>query len=109
MKKLFIIMLLCVSFIVTQKTFASSCDELNGASIYGYSTSTRDWTTFIGKITNEYDSNSIVNKLGTYGSNLSMNSIHNTLGTYGSSLGSYSAFNNMASYPPKVFTTNNKR
>ena len=51
---------------------------------------------------NEFDSNSVWNEFGTYGSNLSPNSIWNDIGNYGSDISPYSPWNDISSTPPKV-------
>lgn len=49
-----------------------------------------------------YDSDSIWNEYGTYGSSYSSNSIWNEYGTYGSEYNSYSPWNEYSSTPPVV-------
>ncbi len=59
---------------------------------------------FLGKITsNKYDSDSILNKYGTYGSKYSSSSIFNKYSQYGSKYGSYSVNNPYCQSPPKLF------
>ena len=60
---------------------------LQSAAIYGQDGQ------YLGDITGQYNTNSIFNSYGTYGSSYSSTSIWNTYGNYGSSYGSYSAFN----------------
>lgn len=62
--------------------------------------------TFLGKITNRYDNNSIFNKYGNYGSKYNSTSIWNPYGQYGSKYSSYSAFNDYTYYPPKIIKNN---
>ena len=58
---------------------------------------------YIGKLTtNEFDSDSIYNEFGTYGSEFNSKSIWNEFGTYGSEFSSYSAFNEFALHPPLI-------
>lgn len=58
---------------------------------------------FLGKLNaSKYDSKSIWNEYGTYGSEYNTNSIWNEYGTYGSAYSSYSPFNSYASYPPVI-------
>jgi hypothetical protein len=58
---------------------------------------------FIGKITkNKYDSQSIINEYGTYGSKYSSLSIMNEYSQYGSKYSTYSVFNNYSINPPKI-------
>jgi hypothetical protein len=62
-----------------------------------------DGKEYLGKlVTNEYDSDSIWNKYGDYGSKYSTTSIWNTYGDYGSAYSSESAFNEYATKPPKI-------
>jgi hypothetical protein len=62
-----------------------------------------DGKTFLGKLTtNIYDSESIYNEYGTYGSKYSANSIWNKYGTYGSEFSDESAFNDLATKPPII-------
>ena len=72
--------------------------ELEGAFIVA------DDGQFLGKITtNSLDSKSIINSIGSYGSDLSATSIFNTVGKYGSDVSRLSPFNDVTSTPPKVF------
>ena len=67
--------------------------------IYGGS----DHDVFLGCLnSNKYDSKSIWNEYGTYGSKYNSKSIWNEYGTYGSSYSAYSPWNNYASYPPVI-------
>lgn len=59
---------------------------------------------FLGEITrNAYDSNSLLNDYGPYGSEYSPTSIFNRYSQYGSEYGSYSIRNAYCQYPPKLF------
>ena len=49
-----------------------------------------------------YNTNSIWNEYGTYGSNYCLKSIWNEYGTYGSDYSNESPFNAYASYPPVI-------
>lgn len=61
----------------------------------------KDHDVYLGKLNaSEYDSESIWNEYGKYGSEYSSISIWNEHGTYGSEYSSYSPFNEYASYPP---------
>jgi hypothetical protein len=63
--------------------------------------------TFLGEITfNSYDSNSISNKYGNYGSPYSQTSIFNEYGKYGSPYGQNSPFNEYSNIPPKIMKNN---
>ena len=59
--------------------------------------------TYLGKIANKYDSESIFNKYGKYGSEYSAASIWNRYGIYGSKYSLYSAFNPYTITPPKIY------
>lgn len=66
-----------------------------------------DGKTYLGKLTaNEFDSDSIYNEFGTYGSKFSTNSIWNEFGTYGSKFSTYSAMNDLATKPPLILDGN---
>ena len=59
---------------------------------------------FLGKITtSSVDSQSIINDVGRYGSDVSPTSIRNTVGRYGSTVASQSPFNDVASTPPRIY------
>lgn len=58
---------------------------------------------YLGKLTtNQYDSKSVFNEVGKYGSDVSMTSIWNDVSPYGSPVSSKSAFNDVASEPPLI-------
>ncbi|AGA78886.1 hypothetical protein [Echinicola vietnamensis] len=60
--------------------------------------------TFLGKLTsNEYDSESVLNKYGNFGSQYSTTSIFNEYGTYGGTYSSQSPFNEYSTTPPKIY------
>ncbi|WP_020616357.1 stalk domain-containing protein [Paenibacillus daejeonensis] len=62
-----------------------------------------DGKVYLGKLTtNEFDSESIYNQFGKYGSQYQSLSIWNEFGKYGSNYSSESAFNDLASKPPKI-------
>jgi len=68
-----------------------------------------DGKDYLGKlVTNKYDSDSIWNEYGTYGSKYQTNSIWNEYGKYGSKYQSTSAFNPYASQPPKIVTNSGR-
>lgn len=63
----------------------------------------QDHDVYLGKLNaNKYDSESIWNEYGTYGSEYNSESIWNEYGTYGGEYSSYSPFNSYASYPPVI-------
>jgi len=57
----------------------------------------------LGKFTNKYDNESILNKYGPYGSKYSTTSIFNKYSQYGSKYGSYSVNNPYCNVPPKLY------
>lgn len=58
---------------------------------------------YLGKlVTNEFDSDSIWNEYGDYGSKYKTNSIWNSYGKYGSDYSTESAFNDYARKPPHI-------
>lgn len=58
---------------------------------------------FLGTLSsNIYQSDSIMNEYGIYGSKYSATSIFNQYGRYGSPYGSYSAFNPYTRTPPQI-------
>ena len=59
---------------------------------------------YLGKLTfSRYDSDSILNKYGSYGSQYSSTSIFNKYSNYGSQYSSLSPFNKYTSTPPTVY------
>lgn len=69
----------------------------------------KDADVYLGKLNaNKYDSESIWNQHGKYGSKYNSISIWNQHGTYGSAYSSYSPFNKHASYPPVLKDKNGK-
>lgn len=74
------------------------CRILKGAVLIAQD----DKNTFLGKITNSYDSDSIFNEYGTYGSEYNSSSMWNQYSTYGSEYSSYSPHNSYTSTPPMI-------
>lgn len=89
---------------------SSACSTLAGASIVG------DDGQYLGRFTNRFDSQSVLNQFGNYGSPYSSTSTNNTYGQYGSPYSNLSARNPYASRPPIIikngqalaFYTNNQ-
>jgi hypothetical protein len=87
----FILLLLLLSL----SAFAISFSELRIIAADG---------TFLGTLNeNRYDTNSIYNEYGTYGSPYSIQSIFNQYGSYGSDYSNLSPFNNYANNPPGLY------
>ena len=57
---------------------------------------------YLGRLTNEFDAESIYNQFGTYGSEFSATSIYNRFGTYGSEFSALSPFNRFTTTPPQL-------
>ena len=74
------------------------CSILNGSVIVAQDPN----NTILGKITNSFDSDSIFNEFGTYGSEFSSNSIWNEFSTFGNEFNSDSPFNEFSSSPPMI-------
>ncbi|MCJ7603734.1 MAG: hypothetical protein MUO63_19810 [Desulfobulbaceae bacterium] len=73
-------------------------DYLRGAEIVAQD----DKNTYIGKLTNQFDSESIFNGVGTYGNKFSSSSIWNEFSTFGNEFNSYSPFNEFSNSPPML-------
>lgn len=83
---------------VTPPSDFNNLDYLEGAIIIANDNQ------YLGKISkNQYDSDSINNSFGTYGSEYSVYSIFNSFGTYGSEFSTLSPFNQFSSTPPKIY------
>ena len=86
---------------VVPPTEFNNLDYLEGAIIIANDNQ------YLGKISkNQYDSDSINNEFGTYGSEFSSYSIFNEFGTYGSEFSNLSPFNMFTSTPPKIYKDN---
>ena len=79
------------------------CDIVRGAVLIAQD----DKNTYIGKITNSYDSDSIFNDYGTYGSEYNSASIWNQYATFGSEYSSSSPNNSYTSTPPMIIKSQN--
>lgn len=88
-----------ILFFIVCCIFSMHCIFSQTLYIYGG----EDHDVFLGKLNaSKYDSKSIWNEYGTYGSEYNTNSIWNEYGTYGSEYSSYSPFNSYASYLPVI-------
>lgn len=72
------------------------CQLIEGASVIA------DDGKFLGKVANQYSSDSILNEYGTHGSPYSSDSIWNQYGQYGGAYSSLSPFNPNTSSPPML-------
>lgn len=75
--------------------------KYKGSIVVSYNSITKE-STFIGRIENQFSSDSIFNEVGRYGSEVSSTSIWNEVGRYGSEVSSCSSFNEIASNPPII-------
>jgi uncharacterized protein YjdB len=85
-----------VTVVATAQT-SNLCDQIAGAAVVANDGK------YLGRLTNKFDSESIYNKFGTYGSQFSPLSINNEFGTYGSKFAPLSPFNAFTSTPPRLF------
>lgn len=82
---------------------ASGNNSIPSATIDYPELYSNDLKTYLGKLTsNEYDSESIFNEYGDYGSKYSSTSIWNEYSDYGSKYSNESAFNKYATEPPVI-------
>jgi hypothetical protein len=87
--------LLLVCFFISEQAYAQDmCQFVVGASVITYDGS------FVGKLTNASESDSIFNGYGTYGNQNSALSIWNRYGVYGGQNYRQSPFNPYTSIPP---------
>jgi hypothetical protein len=74
----------------------SMCQTIAGATLVAQDGQ------YLGRISNRYDSESVLNEYGEYGSKYSATSIWNEYGMYGGKYSSSSPFNQFTSSPPVV-------
>ena len=74
------------------------CSVVSGAVVIAQDSK----NTFLGKITNSFDSQSIFNEFGNYGNEFSSSSIWNSFSEFGNEFNSYSPFNEFSSSPPMI-------
>lgn len=75
---------------------------LSGAQIYAQD----EDNTYLGSITNKYNSDSVLNTYGNYGSQYNAKSIWNNYGSFGGAYSTYSPFNKYSSKPPVIMKNN---
>ena len=88
------ILLIAGLFSLGQAHGQNVCDVIAGATLVA------DDGTLLGRLTNSYSSDSILNEYGTHGSQYSSKSIWNQYGAYGGQYSSQSPFNPNTSTPP---------
>lgn len=72
-------------------------------SLDGRATLLADDGTYLGRISsNKYDSDSVCNRYGEYGSKYASTSVRNKYGTYGSAYSGSSAYDKYTSTPPAI-------
>jgi hypothetical protein len=77
--------------------------------VFGMDSSSRLYTVFLGCLTcSEFNTTSIFNSYGSYGSEYSLTSINNQYSTWGSVYSDFSACNPFAQNPPGVFSEDGK-
>lgn len=96
-------LVLAFTFDASAQAAEELCPIVSGAVIVAQD----DERTYLGKITNGYDSESIFNEYGSYGSEYSSSSIWNKYATFGSEYSSYSPFNKYTSTPPMIIKNRN--
>lgn len=84
---------------ISLPTFAADvCLMVKDASVVAQDSE----NTSLGKIVNSYNTNSIFNEYGDFGSQYSTKSIWNQYGSFGGEYGTYSPFNKYAASPPML-------
>lgn len=89
---------LFAAFVATSVIAEEVCNMVNDSVIIAQD----DQNTFLGEITNSYDSKSIFNEYGTYGNPFSSSSIWNKFSTFGNQFNGQSPFNEFSSSPPMI-------
>ncbi|MDH7459827.1 hypothetical protein QEG73_01015 [Chitinophagaceae bacterium 26-R-25] len=92
-----------ILFILALSLFSSVSFSQNALQIYGG----KNHDVYLGCLNcNNFNTNSIWNQYGTYGSKYSNKSIWNSYSDYGSQFSNLSPFNTYASYPPVIVDGN---
>ncbi|MCK5594658.1 hypothetical protein KAI19_00595 [bacterium] len=91
-----VICLLAMTSISSAQDLLKLVDYLKGAKIIAQD----DKNTYLGKLSNSFDSESVFNEFGKYGNDFSSSSIWNGFSTFGNEFNSYSPFNEFSSKPP---------
>lgn len=77
-----------------------TCTGVNGGVIYAQDGQ------FLGKLSSQFDNQSILNQYGNYGSQFSSTSMYNQFSNYGSQFAAYSAYNQFSNSPPILYLNN---
>ncbi|HIF9199300.1 TPA: hypothetical protein ACX6QC_000697 [Photobacterium damselae] len=93
---------LFISFLLLFLSFSTSanevCEIVRGAQVIAQDSQ----NTYLGDISNSYNSDSIFNEYGNFGSEYSDKSVFNSYGNFGSEYNEYSATNSYSSKPPML-------
>lgn len=81
----------------TAGTIPLTCTGLSGGLVFGYDGQ------YLGRLTNQFDSQSILNQFGAYGSQFSSTSMYNQFSSYGSQFAALSAYNQFSNTPPQLY------
>lgn len=93
------VLLTVIGFVIAPNVFAEEvCGLVNGSVLIAQDSQ----NTYLGKIVNSYQSDSIFNEYGTYGSEYNVGSIWNEFGTFGGEYNSYSVANAYTTTPPMI-------
>jgi uncharacterized protein YjdB len=76
-----------------------TCAGLAGGVVYAAD------GTYLGRLTNAFDNQSINNKFGPYGNQFSSTSMFNQFGPYGNPFGGLSAYNALTNTPPGLYVS----
>jgi trimeric autotransporter adhesin len=82
--------------VTVQVPTTNICSLIAGASIVGND------GRYLGRFSNRFDAESVLNEFGIYGSRFASNSTNNEFGTYGSRFSTLSARNPFTSTPPRI-------
>jgi Putative Ig domain len=74
-----------------------TCSTVAGGEIYA------EDSQYLGRLTNQFDAQSILNTFGSYGSAFSSTSMFNQFSQYGSPFSALSAYNTLALTPPRLY------
>jgi hypothetical protein len=96
-KYIYVVLLLLL--LPSERCFAITCNDLDGAYIFSQELD----PVYLGFFGSQFASDSINNTFGTYGSEFSSLSVRNTFGTYGSNFSSYSANTDWTITPPAIY------
>ena len=88
-----------VTVIASAGTIPLTCAGVAGGQIYAQNGQ------YLGRLTNVFDSQSVLNTFGVYGSQFSATSMYNPYSQYGSQFALYSAYNQSSISPPVLYVS----